>query len=257
PAAANHFHVTVPKRHDDDHRLGLALVNEVVENHIGPADCSPPARVIAETMQQIQHWIFLLPAGVVVRGSIDIEITNLVSRLGMEEMMMEFPVWNVVQFPRCCSRPWDMHRAFRGQEVRLHQLVGWVNQGLTILNDGIAVDIGIIRPGGHGPSALIVFLHCYPMGLSFQLYLNLARVRSIEPEGHAPIFLDLGRDDVWRGLCQSSPSRQDNHPDEYCQGPSHECLRKQLRFYVCAEDRAQRKRRRLRKSRRSSQKMPH
>src|SRR6185312_10309292 len=107
----------------------------------------------------------------------------------MEEMMMEFTVGDVVHLPRCCTRSWDLDRALGEQKIRLPQLIRRINQGLTILNDGISVNIRIVGPERHRPRALIVFLHRERMGLSFEGDLDLGSVRSMEPEGHPPVFL--------------------------------------------------------------------
>ena len=50
----------VAQRVHHDHRLRLALVDQVVENHVGRADVQPRAGLVAQPVQQVQHRVRLL-----------------------------------------------------------------------------------------------------------------------------------------------------------------------------------------------------
>ena len=63
--------VAVAVRHDDDHRLGEALLDEVVEDLGGAAHGGPGLFVTTCTVEQIEHRIFLLGVVLVAVRSID------------------------------------------------------------------------------------------------------------------------------------------------------------------------------------------
>ena len=63
--AFEHFWFAVAERHDDEHGLGFALRDEIVEDDVGAADGGPGAGVVAVAMQKIEDRISLLGARIV------------------------------------------------------------------------------------------------------------------------------------------------------------------------------------------------
>ena len=96
PAYRDHFHRAVSQRHHDDHGLGLALRNQVVEDDVGAADSRPSAGVVAVAVQQIQDWVGRLRRRIVSRRGVDVIIPLVIGHCRLIAMMMDLTVRHVV-----------------------------------------------------------------------------------------------------------------------------------------------------------------
>ena len=70
--------------HDDDHRLGLALGNEVVEDDVGEALIDPAGLILAAAVLEVEDGEALVAVHLVLRRSIDEQCAVLVACLGIE-----------------------------------------------------------------------------------------------------------------------------------------------------------------------------
>src|SRR5205807_496563 len=62
---------TVAERHDDQHRLSVALRDEIIEDYVGAAGGGPRAGVVTESVEQIQDGISLFAPRIVAGRSIN------------------------------------------------------------------------------------------------------------------------------------------------------------------------------------------
>ena len=100
PGGADHFHGAVTEGHYDDHGFRFALRDQVVEYDVRTAHGRPSAGIVAEPMQQIQHWIRRLRRGIVTGRRVDVVVTMVGGHVRCVEVMMNFAVRNIVEFPR-------------------------------------------------------------------------------------------------------------------------------------------------------------
>ena len=189
------------ERHDNEHGLGFALGDEIVEDDVGTADGGPGAGVIAEAVEQVEDGIGLLAARVVAGRSVNEKVAIVADHAGPVEMMMDFAVRDVVDFPRERRRARDVQFAGAVEKVGLDRVVGRIEESDAIGDDGVAVIIGSERVGGEGPDALIVLLHGEGLGNAFKGDGGFFDVGSAEAEGDAIVGMDFGGDQRgWRRL---------------------------------------------------------
>src|SRR5216683_128617 len=192
PAAQN-FRSAVTQRHHHNHGLGLSLRDQVVQNQVSASHRRPPARVIAESVQQVQHRIALLPTRVIPRRCVDIKVALVSDYRRLVEVMMHFAVRHVADFPRQSSRPRHMHLARGVEQVGLQQWGGRINQVHAIGDECITVKVGCQRLRRDAPNALLVFLHRQIFRRAFQGKRNLLRIWRPKPKRHTAVRMY-----VWR-----------------------------------------------------------
>src|SRR5207237_5086811 len=90
----------VTEGHYDEHGLGFALGDKVVEDHVSAAHGGPAAGVIAIAMQEVKHRIGLLAERVVTGRGIHVEVALVAYYSRFVEVMMDFAVRHVGNFPR-------------------------------------------------------------------------------------------------------------------------------------------------------------
>ncbi len=75
------FWFTVAERHDDEHGLGFASGNEIVEYDVGAAHLGPGVIVVTVAVQQIENGISLLATRVVAGRSVHEEAAIVADHL--------------------------------------------------------------------------------------------------------------------------------------------------------------------------------
>jgi len=90
---------TVAQRHDDEHGLGFALRDEIVEDDVGAANFGPGVSVVTVAVQQIEDGISLLAARVVAGRGVNEKAAVVADYFGLVEMMMNLAMRNVGDFP--------------------------------------------------------------------------------------------------------------------------------------------------------------
>ena len=81
--------VPIAERVDHDHRLSLALVDQVVERDVGPANLDPGIGLVAKAVQQEEDGIGSLPLWIVIGRSVHEEVTVVVGHGGMIEVVRD------------------------------------------------------------------------------------------------------------------------------------------------------------------------
>jgi hypothetical protein len=131
---------------------------------------------------------------VVAGRGVDEEVAIVANHGGAVEMMMDFAVSDVSDFPG--ERRWagDVEFASAVEEIGLDSVVRRVEERHGVGDDGVAVIIGSERIGGEKPDALIVLLHGDGLGNAFEGDGGFFDVGSTEAEGDAIVGVDFGRD---------------------------------------------------------------
>src|SRR5579872_1392045 len=199
PGSGDDFRSAVAERHHDQHGLGFTLRDQVVEDDIRAANRGPAARIVAEAVQQVEHWIFLFCFRIVARRRVDVEIAIVANDAGMIEMMVYEAVRNADDFPRQ-AWAWDMDHALGVEQVGLDERIHGIHIADAIRDEGVAVEIGLPRTGGYGPNAFLIFLHGDVLP-TFAREKDLFRVGIAKAEGNSAVALDLWRlDGLGSGL---------------------------------------------------------
>jgi hypothetical protein len=71
----------------------------MVENDIGVSNVCPTPRLLAIAMQEIQHRIFSLGAGIVAGRGVNVEIALIADDCRFVEVMMDNTVGYIAYFP--------------------------------------------------------------------------------------------------------------------------------------------------------------
>src|SRR6267154_524477 len=192
------FWFAIAEWHDDEHRLGFALCDEVVEDDVGAANGGPSAGVVAIAVQEIQDGITLFGARVIAGWGVNEKVTMVADYRGLIKMVMNFAVRNAGDFP---GKRWpgDVHFAGAIKEIWLGAVVGGVEEADAVGNEGVTVIIGSEWIGGDAPYALIIFLHGHGLGRAFDLNRNFFRVGIAEAKGDGVVGPNVGRNE-WRRL---------------------------------------------------------
>ena len=80
--------------HDDDHRHGFAVGDQVVHDHLGLAEPMPLGFVAADAVQKIEHGILL--AGRVIGRRVHVHVADGADGLGVVLDHLQLAVRNVV-----------------------------------------------------------------------------------------------------------------------------------------------------------------
>ena len=188
-------------RHHHDHRLRLALGDQVVENQVRPADRDPSPVVVTSAVQQVHDRI---PG-----------LARCHSRAGRRCASGARRRRQPTGSGRCARRraargaasrsagllARDEEHALRAADAGLDEAVHRVWNGGPVHAEGVAVEIRRERTEGDRPHALVV-LHQL---LSPRLHepevtgdRHVPGIRRPEAEGDAPVRQDLGRHDGGR-----------------------------------------------------------
>src|SRR5208337_677951 len=198
-ALGNDLRRAVAERHYDNHGLGLALGNQVVEDHVCATDGGPGARVIAETVQKVERGVKFLGFRIVGGGSINVKVPIIAHDPRPVEMVVDDAVWNVIDLPRQGGRSGHVHGTLGVKQVGFHQVVRGVDQADPIGLKRVTVEIRVQRIGSDTPNTLLVFLHgqrlCTLAGKQ-----DLLSIGSAEAESNTMVRVYLWRNQRRRGL---------------------------------------------------------
>jgi len=139
------FGFAVAERHDDEHGLGFALREEVVEDDVGAADGGPAGRVITIAVKKVEDGIGL-PAGRIVAGwGVHVVVAMIADDGGLVEMMMNFAMRDIVCFPGERGGTGNMNFAGAVEEVGFDGVIGRVEVVDAVHSEAVAVEIGSER----------------------------------------------------------------------------------------------------------------
>ena len=184
--------LAVAERHDNQHRLGFALRDQIVENHVRAADSGPRARVVTESVQQIEDGIGLIAARVVAGRGINEKAAIVAYHARFVEMMMNFAMRDCADLPGKRCRSGDMHFAGAIEKVRFYRVIRGIEEADTVGGERVAVIIRREWIGGDAPYALVIFLHGQGLAGTFDGNGNFFYVGCAEAERHAAVGMDLG-----------------------------------------------------------------
>ena len=183
--------------HDNNHRHGPALGDEVVHDLRGAAKVAPGGLVTAVAVQQIHHG----EAALAVVGSRQINghAALLAQRAAVVPNARQRAMGHVVHLIEMAL----IGLAFRDDEdvaqrrdVAVDVAVGGVDDALAVNGEAVGIEFGVEGLRRDGPDA--VFLPCHrqrlPMDfLEVARHTHLLSCRVEEVEGHRPILVDDGR----------------------------------------------------------------
>ena len=86
----------VPLLHDDDHRHGLLLRDQVVQDEVHVPLPGPPGLVLAAAVLQVEHRVPLLRVGVVARRRVHHDVPRLAGHLGLVPPRADLAVRHVL-----------------------------------------------------------------------------------------------------------------------------------------------------------------
>ena len=187
------FGIAVAERHDDEHGLGFALRDEVVEDDVGAADGGPGGSVITVAVKKVEDGIGLLACRVVAGRCVHVVVAMIADDGGLVEMMMNFAMRDSVCFPGERSGTGNMNFAGAVEEVGFDGVVGRVEVVDAVHNEAVAVEIGSERIRGEAPRALIIFLHRRWLGGAFDGDGDFLGIGSTKAEADAIVGVDFGR----------------------------------------------------------------
>ena len=72
-ASGDDLRGAIAEGHDDQHGLSFPLHDQVVKNHVSASDSRPSAGVIAEAMQEVEHWVQLPGFGIIAGRGVDVD----------------------------------------------------------------------------------------------------------------------------------------------------------------------------------------
>ena len=96
----NDLRRAIAERHDDEHRFRFPLRDQVIENHVSAPHGGPAARVIAETVKEVQDRVQLVGFGIVAGRRIDEIVSFIAHHARFIEVMVNRAVGHIVHLPR-------------------------------------------------------------------------------------------------------------------------------------------------------------
>ena len=218
-------------RHDDDHRHGLLLRQQIVEDVVRPADGGPGDRRIAAAVNQVEHGKAPGPL-LVSRRRIDVHLTpRVVERFGRVADEPDSAVRHVAAFGEVAGH---REQALHLRLARRHVDVARVDDGDAVHGEGVTPRTGPDRPRRRAaPDAGLAFRHrdrrraaasstlgSWSRGLrrsrvriGNETAVDVAAdghgrgVRRKQPEGDAAIGFDLRRDNRRPAAAAAAPGR--------------------------------------------------
>lgn len=100
----------MPVRHDNDHGLGLAVGNEIVQDDIGAAIHDPAALRLTVSVKQVVGRVFGVGL-VVVRGRVYPQIPVHSHRLRLIQHHPHLTVWHGTRIVERCAVGWNLDEA--------------------------------------------------------------------------------------------------------------------------------------------------
>lgn len=145
--------------HDDDHRLGLALRDEVVHDLCGTTEVGPCFLVAACSVEEVEDRVLLL-ALLIACGGVDGEATLLHAERGAGVPdLADVAVGDVLYGVEVALLTGDDEDAAEAGDVaRLEAVVG-VGHGEAIDDEAIAIEFRGKGLGGEGPHAVLILRH--------------------------------------------------------------------------------------------------
>src|SRR5579864_8033813 len=99
---------------------------------------SPSAGIVAESVQQIEHRIWLLRRWIVSGRRVDVIIAVVSGNRRLVKVMMNLAVRHICYFPRG-SRRGDVYRIGRGQEIGHEQVVEGIERARAVHENRVSV----------------------------------------------------------------------------------------------------------------------
>ena len=106
--------------------------------------------------------------------------------------MLQDAVRDRLQFPRFRRRAGNGEIARGSLQVIPRIGVPGIQYRRAVDHETILVDLGRKHRSDHGPKTIRILLH--GRHRAFELEINLLRIRRTQPEGHAIVRMDLGRE---------------------------------------------------------------
>ena len=144
--------------HDDDHRLGFAVGDQIVQDHVGFAGPGPGSFDLTVAMQEVEHGI-LLRAGLVPRRRVDIEHARRLELLGIVEVHVDSSVADRPLFKNGLLVSRNDKHAGRAPAAQFQVRIRGVRHAQTAV-DGVPVGVEtrIQRAYRQAPDTLVVLL---------------------------------------------------------------------------------------------------
>ena len=184
-------------RHHHDHRLGKALLDEVVEDLGGAAHRDPGFLVAAGAVQEVQDGVLLLGIGLIAVRGVDGQAAAVAQQLAVVPGMAHRAVLRGFAIVLGALARDDQHRQVTGT-VALHIDVLRVIDGHAVHHEIVGVDLRSRKGDLDGPDVVLAADHvdgaAVRVGHPGSAELDDGGVVGLEPEGHA-VALDLRRDD--------------------------------------------------------------
>jgi hypothetical protein len=202
-ATGHHFGRAVSEGVHHNHRLGLTLRNQVVEDDVGTAGGEPSGGIVAQSVEKIQDRVGLLAVGIVVGRRVDVEVAVVADDGRLIEVMRHYAARSARGFP--AYRTGNAHHALSaGLEVGLQQRIAGIGKGRAVHIERVGVDFGLEWAGGNAPDALFVLLQSQA-ATGQAVHGNLFGIGRAQTEGHCAVGRNLGRLD--RRLRPTAASR--------------------------------------------------
>ncbi len=176
--------------HDDDHRPGFPLGDQVVHDE-GHVPLPRPARlVLAAAVLEVQDGIAHLGVVVVTGRGVDEGATPLLGRLRVVPALPDLAVRNVLREIEVDPLLGDLDAA--GVLARAVERVARRVVDLGAVDEHpIVVEPRHLGIGGRGPEAILVLRRRVPLG-SEEPELDLLGIGCLDPERHPQVGVDLG-----------------------------------------------------------------
>ena len=206
--AGSGLHFGMAVGHHDDHRLGLALGDQVVHDLAGASEYDPLVLVAAAAVKQVEHGIALVAVLIAV-GGVDVHAPVLAYAVGVVPARGEGSVGDVLHGVEVSlSAAYEEH-VVHGSEVTVYVGVVGVDGGDAVNHEHIAVELGLQRLGGVFPEAVLALDHVDEPGSDHASdgvvghhvgevtgYLHAVRLGGDETEGHRIVGVHDGGLDV-------------------------------------------------------------
>ena len=196
--------------HDQDHRLGLALGDEVVEDLRGAAEVKPGVLVTGVAMEEVEDGIFLLAALLVPRRGIDVDATSVAEGLAVIPAGGDGAVGDVVDSVNVAPVAFLL-----GNDEIVHPARDVLDDGIVEVHDGgavhceaVEIEFGSQGLGGVGPDS-VGFLELGGTLHELSGDLDLDGLGVLVAEGYAVVGVDYdsGEDFLRGGRSLAGPER--------------------------------------------------